>query len=155
MPKHQYNWEELTGQLYDELAALAERAEDGCIRGINIYGIVALLGVKRRTAYEVIKRLRTELGAGSYIGVPTFTNGRQRYYYLTDNRRSGKDWENAHVQSVQSRLHMVLHWIENEVNVTDGRYKRGRNARDMRKALLRIDEDIQDYIGDHLENRVV
>lgn len=127
-------YEGLAEELYNLLASHPD--------GVALADIATTLGVSRRQAQGVVRKLRLLLGSGNSINVPVRLDAGRHVYYLTDRPNGGDQWQAVRTKTMVSRIAVDQAWWRSMVAATNGRTAEGRIARAALRHFTRLGEDL-------------
>lgn len=138
--RKRYDWEQLTVDLYEGLVANPD--------GLTIYEISELLDVPLRVARKVVTKLRLDLGEGDSITVPCKNNSKQRLYFLSGTLDESQDWLTTRARFKASCIKTDVASLRSLITQADGRTKDGRVLKRLSTSVVRLDEDLSEYLSD-------
>lgn len=139
MPKNHYDWPVLVNDTFDLLAAKPE--------GATLVEIADRLGVQDTTARIVINKMREEFGDAEDMNVVTRSDGRSRYYCLTDPsvEAEGTGWLDFNRKYVETRLATVRKVYQSLQRAAETE-EESVKVRRILKSLDRLIEDVTEGV---------
>lgn len=120
----------------------------GSPEGLTVDDMAAALGVSHHLTSDAIRELRLLLGDTDEINLICDPQGsRERWLYrLVGNLDGSRRWVANRLGDTESRLRTMQSIADSLVSATDGRTLDGRRARLIRKALVRLVEDLDELV---------